>query len=184
MQQFISDEIIEKTLCHKNLYYFRNQLVIALIDKYVNSCKILDLRDDLADYDRIESGEDFDIICESYDLMHHIDIRTPNLPSMLKASNIQSFNIDNLPIELRYLHIYDIMPKSIPPYLELLICDGNFNEPLYELPDSIACIILGPCFNQPILQLPKNLKYLHFGQKFTHQLDANIIPPTIKKIYI
>jgi hypothetical protein len=93
--QYVSDEIIEKTLEKADtLLKHMNILIRYLVDDYSNkpSCKILYSRTSLLDFDKIGSGEQLDIIIiiESLNLMHSFEFEfmSPILPNTLKATNI------------------------------------------------------------------------------------------------
>ena len=99
--QFVSDEIIEKIIEKANTtLQHLNMLILYLADEDGSkepSCKILDSSDTPTDYDGIDSGEEFNIIHVSNSLFDFRVFRTPILPSMLKATNIESFDTDNIP---------------------------------------------------------------------------------------
>ena len=189
--QFITDEIIKKSICSKNEYL---ELVSGFDrkDNMVIQFKIMDFRQIATRQDQyeIDLSGDYQIIVFDYSFNGIMNFNILNLPSSLKMVNFQSFEIldyDYLPIDLRVLNIdinYDKPLINLPPNLEILIYNNCYNESIDELPDSLICIMLGYHFNKPILKLPSKLKYFKFGPNYNNILPAKIFPKTIKKIYI
>jgi len=100
-------------------------------------------------------------------------------PSIRHLKFGQNFNqlVDNLPSTVMFIqfgYYFDQSVDHLPSLLETVIFDQCFNQLIDNLPQSVNRIIFSTDgdFNQPIAQLPSSLTYLklsrHYNQLFDH----------------
>lgn len=139
--------------------------------------------------------------------LQNIRCKLPNMLTYLRVGKVDNNDILNnmLPDTLETLIIRNMSNIPItrfPPNLKKLSFEGQFNQPLDNLPQSlIKLYMVGSQFNHPLPKLPNikhlilpyiynkpitdfpSLVYLSGGRSYTHPINDKLFP-NLRKLYI